>query len=412
MTITPVRDAAGVVSHFIAIKQDITEQRNLQQQLLQAHKMESVGRLAGGIAHDFNNILQAITGFSSILLGELGEGDPRRADVAEIDRAAQRAVGLTRQLLAFSRKQKMEMAPLRIQTVLQGTEKMMRRLIGEHIRLASDIPPDLPPVRADAGQIEQIIVNLALNARDAMPEGGQLTLSARAVRLEAAGLPAVADARPGDFVRLDVRDTGTGMPPHVRERLFEPFFSTKGPGRGTGLGLAVVYGIVRQHEGFIDVTTSPGKGSTFSIHLPVAAGEAREEDAAGEEDAGEDLAGRGERILVVEDEQGVRDFVSRVLEGHGYQIHVTASLEEARKAFSAPGADFDLLFTDIVLPDGNGIHLADELRAVRPPLRVVLTSAYTEEQSRSDGMRAHGCRFIAKPYTIGRLLRLLRETLS
>jgi two-component system cell cycle sensor histidine kinase/response regulator CckA len=413
MTITPVRDATGKLTHFIAIKQDITEQRNLQQQLLQAQKMESVGRLAGGIAHDFNNLLQAITGFSSILLGELGEGDPRRSDVEEIDRAAQRAVALTRQLLAFSRKQKMELAPINLSAVLQGTEKMLRRLIGEDIKLATETSPQLPLVRADAGQLEQIIVNLAVNARDAMPQGGQLTLAARAVTLEAHTLPAAAEARPGPFVRLDIRDTGSGMPPHVRERLFEPFFSTKGPGRGTGLGLAVVYGIVRQHEGFIDVDTAPGRGTAFSIYLPVSSDNAAV--PAARPDTGADdpfLAGQGERVLVVEDEQGVRDFASRVLGGHGYRLQVAASLAEARQLFQAPGAAFDLLFTDVVLTDGNGLQLADELRARDPRLRVVLTSAYSEEQSRWPQIQRHGYYFISKPYAIVSLLRLLRDVLA
>jgi len=409
MTITPVRNATGKVTNYIAIKQDVSERRNLQQQLQQAQKMESIGRLAGGIAHDFNNLLQAITGFSSILLADLGEGDPRRGDVEEIDRAAQRAVALTRQLLAFSRKQKMEMVALDVNHVVQGTEKMLRRLIGENIALESKLGADLPPVLADSGQLEQVIVNLAVNARDAMPEGGRLILRTRKVNLPAQAVPDMGSAPPGDYLELSVEDNGTGMSPAVRERLFEPFFSTKGAGKGTGLGLAVVYGIVRQHAGFVDVATTPAVGTTMTVFLPVAGAEAvaapRPSSAA---TINHHVRGRSERILLVEDEPGVRELAARVLREQHYQVESAATCAEARTLFAAATLPFDLLLSDVILPDGNGINLADELTTERPTLPVLLCSAYSDEQARSKTIQERGYRFLPKPYPMAALLREVR----
>lgn len=409
MTITPVRNAAGKVTNYIAIKQDISERRHLQQQLQQAQKMESIGRLAGGIAHDFNNLLQAITGFSSILLADLGEGDPRRDDVQEIDRAAQRAVALTRQLLAFSRKQKMELTPLDVNQVVLNTEKMLRRLIGENIVLESKLQDALPPVLADGGQLEQVIVNLAVNARDAMPEGGRLTLSTRRVHLAAQAVPDMGNAPPGDYIELSVTDTGHGMTPEVRERLFEPFFSTKGAGKGTGLGLAVVYGIVRQHSGFVEVATRPTAGTTMTVYLPVTnATTPLPPQVSSPAPAAPPARGRRERILLVEDEPGVRELAARVLREQQYQVEIAATCAEARTLLKDSGLPFDLLLSDVILPDGNGIALADELTTDRPTLPVLLCSAYSDEQARSQTIQDRGYRFLPKPYPMAALLREVR----
>ena len=410
MTITPVRNPGGKVTHFIAIKQDITERRNLQQQLQQAQKMESIGRLAGGIAHDFNNLLQAITGFSSILMDELGEGDPRRSDVEEIDRAAQRAVALTRQLLAFSRKQKLEMVPLDLNRELAGTEKMLRRLIGENIALETDLAEGLPGLLGDPGHLEQVVVNLAVNARDAMPEGGRLILRTRGVSLEREARPEPAGSGSGRYLQLSIIDTGTGMTPEVRERIFEPFFSTKGSGKGTGLGLAVVYGIVRQHGGFIEVQTEPGQGTTFSVFLPALDPSAVAPAPAKAILPAAGVDGNGERILVVEDEDGVREFALRILTDHRYKVAAAATCEEARTRMREEGP-FAVLLSDVVLPDGNGIRLADELTAAQPGLPVLLCSAYSDEQAHSDIIQSRGYRFLSKPYPVAGLLRELNALL-
>lgn len=407
MTITPVRATGGAITHFIAIKQDITEQLSLRQQLLQAQKMESVGRLAGGLAHDFNNLLQAITGFTSILLADLGDGDPRREDALEIEKAAQRAVALTRQLLAFSRKQAMQMGPLRLNEVVQGTEKLLRRLLGEGIAFFTRLEPSIPVIRGDAGQIEQVIVNLAVNARDAMPGGGTLTLETDRETVSADDIPQGSDAKPGAFVRLTIRDTGTGMTPDVRARLFEPFFSTKGVGKGTGLGLAVVYGIVQQHGGFIRVDTAPGIGTAFEILMPIPSTEPVTAEPVAIPASGS-FHGHGERVLLLEDEPGVRDLAIRILSANGYRVTPVGTVSEAREAFARPGVEFDILLSDVVLPDGNGIRLAEELSAAAPKLRVLMSSAYAEEQARAQVIQQRGFSFLPKPYSAPRLLHALR----
>ncbi|HMP75579.1 MAG TPA: PAS domain S-box protein [Kiritimatiellia bacterium] len=413
MTITPVRDAAGKLTHFIAIKQDITEQKNLRQQLLQAQKMESIGRLAGGIAHDFNNLLQAITGFSAILLSEIPEGDPRRADVQEIERAAHRAAALTRQLLTFGRKQRMDIAPLNLAEVVRGAEKMLRRLLPEHIRMTVELAPDLPLLLADAGQIEQILVNLSINARDAMPDGGHLRISTRAISLAGEQVPVTVGARAGNFACIEVEDEGCGMAPAVLEQVFEPFFSTKGPGKGTGLGLPVVYGIARQHNGFVDVRSTEGEGSMFRVFLPFPSEPApaapRPQPSMAQ---GQQLGGQGEHILVVEDEAGVRELTTRLLTGRNYRVTAVESIAQARALLAEPRIPYVLLFSDVVLADGNGLDLAEEAKQRHPALKVVLTSGYTNERERWAARISHLNGFLPKPYPPPALLRLLREVLD
>jgi PAS domain S-box-containing protein len=412
MTITPVRDSAGKLTHFIAIKQDITEQKTLELQLRQAQKMESIGRMAGGIAHDFNNLLQAITGFSAILLSEIAEGDPRRSDVTEIDRAAQRAAALTRQLLAFGRRQKMHVESLALNEIVRGAAKLLHRLLGENIRIETNFDEQLPPIRADAGQLEQILVNLSINARDAMPGGGLLRFATSVVCLEDGALPPVPGARPGRFVRLCVQDTGVGMTPEVREQLFEPFFTTKEPGRGTGLGLPVVYGIVRQHEGFIEVHSAPGEGSAFCIYLPTEeTGALPASPAPAATTAARMLEGRGEHILVVEDETGVRELTTRILHRNHYRVTAVGTVAEARALLLAPEIPFALMFSDVVLPDGNGLDLAEEARARHPALKILLTSGYTQERERWRERLAALDGFLAKPYPPPALLHLMGQTL-
>jgi two-component system cell cycle sensor histidine kinase/response regulator CckA len=412
MTITPVLDAEGRVTHFIGIKQDITEQHSLQQQLFQAQKMESIGRLAGGIAHDFNNLLQAITGFCTLLLDQMNPDSPHRSDVQEIDKAAHRAAGLTRQLLAYSRRQVMEPKLVDPNQLVENLNKMLRRLLGEDIELILDLAPELDQIQADSGQIEQVLLNLAVNARDAMPQGGRLTISTYSLVFLKEDTLLVPEARYGRFVCLAMSDTGVGMSEEVMAHIFEPFYSTKGIGKGTGLGLSVAYGIVRQHDGMLHVYSQLGLGSTFRIYLPVAEAQAPAEDALLPPDPVLKPVVPGIRILLVEDEDGVRGFAARALRGQGYDPRAVASVQEAVQIFHAENGNFDVLFTDVVLPDRNGLDLAEELLRVKPGLRVLFTSGYMDDKSRWPAIREQGFTFLQKPYPVHDLLSALRSVLD
>lgn len=413
LTVTPVLGADGTPTHFVAIKQDITERRVMQQRMFESQKMETIGRLAGGIAHDFNNLLQAITGFSHLLLDHMEAQNPYRDDVLEIDKAARRAADLTRQLLAFSRKQLIETRTVDLNSLVDGTQKMLRRLIGEDIQLVLELEPNLDPVHIDPGQIEQVLVNLAVNARDAMPAGGRLVIATSSIVLLKEDDLFSPDRRHGRFVVLDVTDTGQGMKPEVRDRIFEPFFTTKGPGRGTGLGLSVVYGIVQQHEGMIHVYSEPGRGTTFRIYLPVSVEQSVSPDAHSEPKLAPDLPrGKYERILLVEDEQGVRDFTVSALRKYGYHPIVAENAAAAAQVFEQINGQVDLLFTDVVLPDQTGLELADALRRKRPDLRLLLTSGYMDEKSRWPVIRERGYPFLQKPYPLDNLLKTIRKVLD
>lgn len=414
MTITPVMDQQGKTLSFIAIKQDIGEQRSLQQQLAQSQKMEVVGRLAGGIAHDFNNLLQAITGFTHLLLDSLGEDSPHRSDALEIEKAARRATDLTRQLLAFSRRQMIKPVPINLNELTAGLQKILQRLIGSDIQIELDLTPDVDLVLADPGQIEQVLINLALNARDAMPKGGRLSIATRNIVFLKEDAPFTPDARYGRFVTLSVTDTGQGIPPEIREQIFEPFFTTKGPDRGSGLGLPVVYGIIQQHEGMIRVYSEQGRGTTVTTYIPVAL--AADETAADVADTAPTPAkiprGRGERILLVEDEPGVRDFTLSALRQYGYQPYPADNCAAAEEIFATAQQPFDLLFTDVVLPDKTGLDLADSLRQRQPNLRLLFSSGYMDEKSRWSVIRDQGYPFLQKPYALSQLLFAIRSTLD
>lgn len=412
MTVTPVLDANGQVTHFISIKQDITEQHSLQQQLIQAQKMESIGRLAGGIAHDFNNLLQAITGYCTLMQDQMNPDHPLRADVLEIDKAAHRAAGLTRQLLAYSRRQVMETKRVDANQLVENLNKMLRRLLGEDIELVLDLAPELDKIRVDTGQIEQVLLNLAVNARDAMPDGGRLTISTYSLVFLKEDTLLVPEARYGRFVCLAMSDTGIGMSEEVMAHIFEPFYSTKGIGKGTGLGLSVAYGIVRQHDGMLHVYSQLGQGSTFRIYLPVAE-ETQPMDShlmLPEQDL--KPVAPGIRILLVEDEDGVRSFAARALREQGYDLCAVGSVQEALNIFRAEEGRFDVLFTDVVLPDRNGLELAEELLRDKPGLRVLFTSGYMDDKSRWPAIREQGFPFLQKPYPMQDLLRALRALLD
>ena len=404
----PIRDAEGKVYRISGVALDITEHTELEAQYRQAQKMEAVGRLAGGVAHDFNNLLTVITSYSELLLEDCGETDPHRAELLEIRRAAGVAATLTRQLLAFSRQQVLEPRVLSLNDVVTGAGKMLKRLIGEDVRLVTTLASDAGTVRADAGQIEQVIMNLAVNARDAMPDGGALTLETANVEFSDEYVEGHFPAQRGRYVMLAVSDTGVGMSPETQARIFEPFFTTKEAAKGTGLGLATVYGIVKQSGGFIWVYSEPGSGTTFKIYLP------RVDEAAVTERRAQpaDVLGGTETVLLVEDSDALRDIASRVLERRGYTV-LEASDGEAALMLAArhPGA-IDLLLTDVVMPEMNGRQLAERLTALRPGLKVLYMSGYAGDAVTRRGVLEQGMAYLQKPFTPDALARKVREVLN
>jgi PAS domain S-box-containing protein len=389
------------------LAESLDELRETQDQLLQAQKIEAVGRLAGGVAHDFNNLLTAITGYTDLLLSRTDLGEGVSDDLTNIRRAADQAAALTRQLLAFSRRQPLEKKTHDLNGVVQDMEAMIRRLIGEDIDLETELAEGAVCASADAGQIEQVVLNLAVNARDAMPDGGRLVVRTDVVELDEESTRAVHDARPGRFVRISVEDNGCGIPPDVVDQIFEPFFSTKGPGKGTGLGLSVVYGIVRQHDGWINVYSEPEQGTVFRIYLP-ADGEPAEEETM-ETVQYDELKGGGQRILLVEDEEVVREFASRALRQSGYTVFEAKAADEAVDVFEKQDGRFELIFSDVVLPDKSGLRLVDDLLERSPSLRILLSSGYTDQKSQWPAIQEKGFRFLQKPYTLPDLLATIRE---
>jgi PAS domain S-box-containing protein len=396
-------EAVGVVGVFA----DITERKALEAQFLQSQKMEAVGRLAGGVAHDFNNLLTAITGHTGLLLDEAEEGTEQHADLMEIRRAAERAASLTGQLLAFSRKQVLRPQVLDLNAVVRDTEAMLRRLIGEDIDMDIRCHARIPTVRADRGQVEQVLVNLVVNARDAMPTGGRLTIATDAVVITPENAQAHPyGVQPGAYVRVTVADTGTGMPAEVASRVFEPFFTTKEV--GTGLGLSTVYGIVKQSGGYVWVESEPGRGSTFRVYLPRVYDAVETPAAAGEGP----LRAGGETILVVEDDHAVRALAVRILAGRGYRV---LSAEDGMTALEqvAPGGDpVDLLLTDVVLPGISGPETARAVVRASPRTEVLFMSGYTDQALAVHGVQELGDRLLSKPFSPEQLVRRVRGALD
>ena len=405
----PIRVTAKSVS-FELYAEDITEQRALEQQLRQSQKMEAVGRLAGGIAHDFNNLLMVITGYCEFLLQKLGP-DPVACDgcAQEIANAADRAAALTRQLLAFSRKQVLTPKVLDLNAVVSENLKMLPRLIGEDVELATLPAEVLGRVKADPGQIEQVIMNLVVNARDAMPNGGKLTIETANVTLDEAYARLHPGVSPGEYVMLAVSDTGLGMDKETQSHIFEPFFTTKGQ-KGTGLGLSMVYGIVKQSGGYIWVYSEPGHGTTFKVYLPRVEEAAEDKPALQPASAGPPLG--HETILVVEDEPQLRDLTRQFLETHGYTVlvaeHGAAAIDVARRHEGV----IHLLLTDIIMPVMNGRELAQRMAGLSPKTRIVFMSGYTENAIWRDGMIETSANFLQKPFTLDALTRKVREVLE
>jgi PAS domain S-box-containing protein len=394
---------------YEGLVEDVTEQRNLENQFRQAQRMEAVGRLAGGVAHDFNNVLTAITGYSDLLLEDLGPEDPKRSDVEEIKAAALRAAALTRQLLAFSRKQVLQTRVLDLNEVVQTLDKMLHRLIGEDVKLELALASALGAVRADPGQLEQVILNLAVNSRDAMPSGGKLTLETANVELDDAYVREHTGATSGRFVMLAVSDTGIGMDAETRAHIFEPFFTTKELGKGTGLGLATVYGIVKQSGGYVWVYSEPGRGTTFKIYLPQVD---ELPDSASLPAPVQPVVGGRETVLLAEDDPSVRAVVSDVLTQKGYRVLRAPDGQAALEMARSHPAEIQLLVTDIVMPGMTGRELAEAVVAERPGVRVLYMSGYTDDAIVRHGVLEEGMPYLQKPFSPRALASKVREVLD
>jgi PAS domain S-box-containing protein len=392
----------------VGISQDVTERRTLEGQFQQAQKMEAIGRLAGGVAHDFNNLLTTILGTCELLLEDIGPTDPSRPDIEEIQKAGERGAGLTRQLLAFSRKQIIEPTLLDLNVIVTGMRAMLGRLIGEDVKVMLGLSSVAATVMADRGQVEQIVLNLAVNARDAMPKGGTLTIETTTVELAANDRTPHFSAKPGPYVVLTITDTGTGMTPEVQARLFEPFFTTKEVGKGTGLGLATVHGIMTQSGGCVAVCSEVGKGTSLKAYFPRA-----ETDLVVVETPPVLARPRavGETVLLVEDADGPRDVTRRLLQAQGYTVLVAANADEAIRLFEG-NMSIDVLLTDVVMPGASGPELTRQLVGQRSGLKVIYMSGYTEEAIVHHGVLRPGIAFLQKPFSSDALSRKIREVLD
>jgi CheY-like chemotaxis protein len=349
-------------------------------------------------------------GYSDLLLTQLGDGNRLRGDIEEIKKTAERAASLTRQLLIFGSKEMLQTKVVNINDVISNMHKMLERFIGEDIELVPVLDPDLKPVKADPTQIEVSLINLAVNARDAMPEGGHLIIKTENVALDENACNMIINAKPGDHAHVSVRDTGIGIEPDILDRIFEPFFTTKPYTNGTGMGLATVYGCVRQHDGCIGVKSIPGSGSTFDIYIPAAEGPHETENDT--ELSLTELQGGGERILLVEDESRVRNFASRALRENGYTVLAARDAEEGLQIFQMEGDTIKLVFSDVVLPGKTGIRLIEELTYIKPDLKVIMSSGYTGKKAHWELIRERGFRFLQKPYSLVNLLTSIKETLT
>jgi PAS domain S-box-containing protein len=391
----------------LVLAQDVTQRLKLEEDLRQSQKLEAVGQLAGGIAHDFNNLLTVVEGYAELVHGDLSEDDPNRESVKEILVAAQRAASLTRQLLAFSRRQMLQPVRLSLNANVTSTQRMLSRVLGENITITTTLEPNLWDVYADPGQIDQIILNLSVNARDAMEHGGRLTVSTANIEIPQGFF---SEIPPGRYARLVIADTGHGMDEATCKRIFEPFFTTKEVGRGTGLGLSTVYGIVKQSGGHITVDSEPGQGSTFSILLPAVGGPAASTTARPAEAPVEDPA--EETVLVVEDDDVVRHLVGTMLRSAGYRVIAPPTTEEALSVCSRREARIDLLVTDMVLPGTDGVTVAEAAKQVRPDIKVLYMSGYTEHAVLRRSPMDSGVPFLQKPFTKSALIAMVRQALS
>ncbi len=408
--LSPVRNASGEIAHIVAVKRDVTNENLLETQLHQAQRLESVGRLAGGIAHDFNNLLTVINATADIVLESLEEVDPIKQDIETILQAGQRSATLTRQLLAFSRRQVLRPVPLNLNDLVANLQTLLTRLLGEDIRIRSILAPDLGMTLADAGQIEQVIVNLAVNARDAMASGGTLTLETAEVHLDEYYTRRHQGVKPGHYIQLAVSDTGVGMTQTVKAQIFEPFFSTKGPDKGTGLGLATAYGIIKQSKGNIWVYSEPGKGTTFKIYLP-RIDEVSDVARPAAQSSAPVRAATG-TILLAEDEEQLRSLITRVLTRNGYTVIAGENGAAALALARSHDGPLDLVLTDVIMPEMGGRELVIQLSKERPGVKVLYISGYTDNAIMSQGVLNPGTDLLEKPFSPSCLLRRVQEVLN
>jgi PAS domain S-box-containing protein len=404
----PILDEHEEVQFIGGVGIDITERRQLEDQLRQSQKMEAIGRLAGGVAHDFNNLLTVISGYGHMIMRDLPHDDPLHSCVEEVLKASSRATSLTNQLLAFSRRQVIQPKILDLNALVANMDRMLRRVIGEHIELETVLSPGIGGVKADAGQLEQVIMNLAVNARDAMSEGGKLSIRTSNVDVRRSSR-VHADVRPGSYVRLTVADTGKGMDAEIMVHLFEPFYTSKETGKGTGLGLSTVYGIVKQSGGEIVVESEPGRGAIFNIYLPRITDLTQRTPAT----QGERSVRAGtETILLVEDEIGVRQLVREMLHRLGYKIHEASSGADAVRIFAQHQNTIDLLLTDVIMPQMSGRDLAERLKALQSSLKVLYISGYTDDMLAHHGVLESNVYLLQKPFAPDELAKKLREVLD
>lgn len=408
-TITPVKDASGEISHFIAIKRDLSEHRKIQALLNQSQKMESIGTLAGGIAHDFNNILAAIIGYGQFTLIKMPVDDPLRHNIESMLEAADRAAHLTKELLLFSRKQPIDRKPLDLNLVVAKVEKFLEKVIGEDIIYQTNLHEAQLPVCADEYQLEQVLMNLATNARDAMPQGGLFSVTTEYVTLNEEFVSTHGYGKPGAYALITVADTGIGMDEATQQRMFEPFFTTKEVGKGTGLGLAVTYGIIKQHNAYINVQSQPGSGTTFRIYLPIIAEETEEESLLEPKRA---VAGGTETILLAEDDEAVRVMTKKLLTEFGYTVITAMDGADAVSRFAANSQTIDLLLFDLIMPKMNGKEAFDEIRKIRPGIKALFYSGYAPETIRQKASLAEGSQLMAKPASPVQVLRNVRSVLD
>ncbi|MDF3071222.1 MAG: Blue-light-activated protein [Polyangiaceae bacterium] len=409
LAISPVLDSDGQLLHFVGIQTDVTERRELASQLRQAQKMEAIGQLAAGVAHDFNNLMSVVLSYSILIFEQLKPNDPLRADVDQIRQAGERATNLVRQLLAFSRRQMLEPRTLNLAQIVLGMEKMLKHLLGENFELALVAGDGSSNIRADPTQVEQIVMNLVVNARDAMPAGGKLSVEISSVALDAAYVATHPEVAPGRYVMLAITDKGAGMTAAVREKIFEPFFTTKATGKGTGLGLSTVFGIVKQSHGHIGVDSEPGVGSTFKVYFPQVEGAATSTSLPS---LGPSTLTGDETILLVEDDDQVRAMLCMLLRRYGYEVLEAQNGGEAFLISEQHSAEIHLLLTDVVMPRMNGKQLAERLAPLRPAMKVLFMSGYTDNAVFRNGVLEADVAFLQKPLLPNALLRRTRAVLD
>ncbi|MBN2103914.1 response regulator [bacterium] len=389
------------------------EKEKIQEQLLQSQKMEAIGRLAGGIAHDFNNLMTAVQGFTDVITTKVNSNDVIFLPLKQIRLAASSAINMTRQMLMFSRNHPISFETLDLNKTITDHLIMLQRIIGEDIEVVTHLSPDLSMVRGDRCTLEQVLLNLAVNARDAMPSGGELIIYTENILVSDHEAKNHVNGKAGKFVKMTVMDNGVGIDKETLDHLFEPFYTTKSIGKGSGLGLSVVYGIVRQHEGWVTVHSEAGKGTAFAVYIPAVSQKCKDHSADSIESLSLDaLQGEGNRVLIVEDAEGVREFAAMALRENGYQVFIATNVTEAIQLFNLEKGDFDLVITDVVLPDRSGLDLIQYFQNKNPSIRVLLSSGYTDQKLQWSLIQEKGYRFLQKPYSLSEFLNMVRQALD